>query len=741
MVDHLHIPPSPKKIRRTCLSIGVFVISACLLLYLAIDPKLLRDIEGRLLDARFQLRGPVSISNSVAIVSVDDTSIEQVGRWPWPRAKMAELLKGVNQQQPLAIGLDIVFSEPEASLLDKSSLDEEKLIPEFLEQLKSLVGIKNPDQVLADAIGNSGNVVTGYFFYTSPDSMPNAEEAAPVLASPVNAVKSKVETFLINKAYDVVNNIPVIHNAGSASGFFNIDPGNDGLVRKASLIMQYGEDIYPSLAISMLATAMDEAPIFVHAESYGVDRISVGDLDILTDEFGRIVINHLGPAKTIPTYSALDIINGRLPADVLQNKMVLVGVPAIGVSDLRSTSFSAVFPAVEIQAAILENIISENALTENNLANLTDTVTVVILSLLIAIVFPYLKGMLFRAIFAALLLFVYTALNYYLFVSELVWVNMTYPLLAWALTVSLIIVYLGVIVERTYSTVRGAFKSYLHPGLVDRLTQNPDLLKFGGEQKELTILFSDIRNFTPLSEKLTPQELARFLNCYMDPMTEIIFKNRGTLDKYIGDAVMAFFGAPYPSEIHPLNACNCALDMVDRLDTIKDHCSDLKEIFPIQIGIGIHTGETVVGNYGSSQRFNYTVLGDNVNLTSRLESLTKTYGVDIIVSESTYRETSDNFAFRELDRVRVKGKDEAISIFELVSRDAKHQHSDYLQDWHKAMYAYKNQQWQEALDAFHHVEQTYGEEKTCSLYLSRIPKYLKSPPSGSWDGVYTFTSK
>jgi adenylate cyclase len=289
--------------------------------------------------------------------------------------------------------------------------------------------------------------------------------------------------------------------------------------------------------------------------------------------------------------------------------------------------------------------------------------------------------------------------------------------------------------------VRTAFKSYLSPALVDQLTANPDLLNFGGEEKNLSILFSDIRSFTNLSETVTPSELSRFLQAYMDPMTDCVLKNKGTLDKYIGDAVMAIFGAPVPSARHPVEACQAALDMIAGLDAIVETVPDLERLFPIRIGVGVHTGTVVVGNLGSSQHFNYTVIGDAVNLASRIEGLTKNYGVDVMISDVTYDQVKSHFVCRDLDRVRVKGKQEPVGLYELIGRTVDDPHLLFLNKWHEALSLYRDREFEAAKTVFNECLSLRPGDHSSVVYVGRCDHFIAEPVSEHWDGVFTHTSK
>lgn len=744
----IRTPPNRKSVQITCLliSLGLFLLIA--LTYL-LRPQLLEDIEGRLLDARFKLRGPVETTGMVALVAVDEKSIESYGRWPWSRELIAQLIDRLSSSGAEAIGLDIVFSEPQtnpfATQLDK--LDQ--FSPELRAQFTELSRQNDPDTILSNAIRNSARIINGHFFYTNEETAknlrayPEEQEAELLARSGVDALRSRSENFPARDAVALRSNIPLIAEAGQGAGFFNFIPGRDGIIRNAPLLMRYKDNFYPSLALKTLAFYLGEAPIVVYAEPYGIDHISLGGYVIPTNEVGGLLLNYRGPPGSLDTISAADVLQGKVDPALLAERMVFVGVTAIGVYDAHSTPYGPSFPGLEIQGNVAENIIQGDFIHHTGMELLIDLLVVFVILALLSVLLPHINGISLRFFITLAILAVYGWLNLYWFENQQLWLNLTYPLLAWVLGYISINLYLALVVERRYSTVHTAFQYYLQPDLVDQLTHNPDLLHFGGEEKRLTLLFSDIRNFTNLSEGLSPQQLAKFINCYMDPMTEEVLNHRGTLDKYIGDAVMAIYGAPIPVETHAKDACESALAMIDALDAIEDCCPELSDIFPIHIGVGIHTGEVVVGNLGSSFHFTYTALGDNVNLASRLEGLTKVYGVNILISEASYEEVKNEFIFRELDRVRVKGKKIPIRIFELVDTpDAvKPEERESIMLWHKALNHYHGQQWPQALETFSALLDTGLFKKSCQLYIERCHHYHNEPPPTDWDGVTTFTQK
>ncbi|MBF0471163.1 MAG: adenylate/guanylate cyclase domain-containing protein [Gammaproteobacteria bacterium] len=745
----LKTPPSKSTIRWISLLLALLVFALATTTYI-VRPKIIDDVEGRLMDARFLLRGAQEPTGQVAIVAVDDRSLDEIGRWPWSRLVLADLIEKIKAAGAIVIGLDIVFSEAEKDQILQQLREVQAADPQLFQQLKSELDQRSPDDAIADVIA-AGQVVSGHFFYTSPDQIknpptPEEQQRLNRLLAPsaVTAVKSKLEQFDAYQAYGATTNIDTIAQVGPGSGYFNFPPGSDGVIRDAPLILKYHNNFYPSLAIKTLDHAMGDAPIFLNVEKYGISHISLlveGGFDILTNELGAITINYAGPAGTIPTYSAVDILHGAFDPALLQDRIVLLGVTAIGVYDAHTTPFGPSFPGLEIQANALENIIQGNNLSRTSLEAITDVVTMLLIVLVLAIVMPRISNNLMRLLFALLLITLYTYGNYYLFVSQHLWVVLVYPLLTWLVAFLTLTIYLSLTVESYYSTVRDAFKSYLHPDLVEELTKNAEMLKFGGDSREISILFSDIRSFTNISEKLTPVELARFLKCYMDPMTEQVLNQEGTLDKYIGDAVMALFGAPRACDHHPIQASETALQMIAKLDSVRGCCPDLDHIFPINIGVGIHSGEAIVGNLGSSFRFTYTALGDSVNLASRLEGLCKPYGVHIVISEATKEAIGEGYITRELDKVRVKGKEIPITIYELCGRKGEEAMEEKSRLWLRAMDHYQAWQWSEALEAYRTFLHHYPEDKCAEIYIERSEGFINTPPLPDWDGVLTLTTK
>lgn len=722
-----------------------FFVATLFSLSMWINPALLVDVEGSLQDARFKLRGPQEPTGLVQLVTIDEKSINVIGRWPWSRDIMALLIDEINALGATTIGLDITFSEPQKSPVEDVLFYSEWTDAE-LEKLAAIAEQTNPDTILATSMFMAGNVINGQFFYQEENvdlfNTFTKEEVNELLqSSRIEVVKSRSDDFAALEFKSVRYNIPYLAQAGEGAGFFNQVLSPDGVVRYAPLVAKYDGNFYPSLALKSLSHYLADTPIVIHADEFVIQKITLDDLEIPTNELGGVVVNYRGPAGTIPTHSALDIFNGVLPPGAFQDRIILVGSTATGVFDAHPAPYGNEFPGLEIQANVIESIIQGESLKQNDFYTLADILTIFFVCILLAIVVPRTQRTPTRFLFFVMILSVLLYGNYVAFAEYRVWLNLIYPSLALVVCFVLLMLYQGFMVEARYSHVRTAFKSYLSSDLVDQLTANPDLLNFGGEEKNLSILFSDIRSFTNLSETVTPSELSRFLQAYMDPMTDCVLKNKGTLDKYIGDAVMAIFGAPVPSSNHPVEACQAALDMIAGLDSIVETVPDLERLFPIRIGVGVHTGTVVVGNLGSSQHFNYTVIGDAVNLASRIEGLTKNYGVDVMISDVTYEQVKSEFVCRDLDRVRVKGKQEPVGLYELIGRTVDESHQEFLKIWHEALALYRNREFETAKSRFNESLNVKPGDHSAIVYVGRCDHFLAEPVGEHWDGVFTHTSK
>jgi len=736
------------------LKIAIFVIFIALIMFF-IDARFLRFMELKALDLRMFSRGKLPPGGETVIAVIDEKSLSEFGRWPWPRTTLAQLVDKLKGYGAKAVGFDIVFSEPDQNSSLKTIIDLSKEVKKIGIQDKRVLGLLNrekmtadTDAALAESINRAKNVTLGYFFYRYKKEAAHISEEE-LEASAENIANSryqmiKGETVPVDAvfvhAYSAITNLKPISDAAENSGYFNAFPDSDGTLRWSPLVIKFQNDYYLPLSLSLLLQYLDWPMLTLKTAGYGVEGVKIGDIDIPTDESGRMLINYLGPAQTFLHYSISDIINGRLSPDNFKNKIVIVGATAIGIYDMRVTPFSAVYPGVEIHANVIDNILHRNFLRQSIFTSFLDVCAIIVFGLMVGIVIPRVNAV--RGVVLSLLIVTaFIVINTFIFSHFNVWLNIIYPAL------TMITIYLGITVyryiteEREKKKIRGAFQYYLTASVINEMLKDPSKLKLGGDKKDLTVLFSDIRGFTTISEKLTPEELVHLLNEYLTAMTNVVFKYDGLLDKYIGDAVMAVFGAPLDQPDHALRACRTALGMMEELKKLqKKWAEEGKPV--LDIGIGINSGDMVVGNMGSDMRFDYTVVGDMVNLGSRLEGTNKEYGTNIVISEYTYNDVKDVFFCRELDSVIVKGKKLPVKIYELLDEGKDSEKwGKTVGFFEEGLLKYKQGLWDEAIASFRKCTEAKPDDAPSKLYINRCEELKKTPPAGTWDGVFTMTRK
>ena len=736
------------------MKIAVFVILVALSLFFT-DAPFIRFMELKALDLRMVSRGALPAGDETVIVAIDEKSLSELGRWPWPRTTIARLIDTLQGYGARAVGFDIVFAEPDAnsSLQTVAELSQEvrdagvedKRVFGLLEKQWKLA---DTDAALAGAIEKAKNVTLGYFFHISQQDVAHLDDGQ-ISASAASIANSR---FQMIRAEPGASEAPLIHAhapqpslplfvaVAENSGYFNAFPDSDGVIRWSPLAIKFRDNYYYSLPLALLVQYLDWPMIALNLAEYGAAGVQLGDRQIPTDEMGRMLVNYLGPGKTFPHYGVSDILNGRIPPETFKGKIVLVGATATGIYDLRVTPFSAVYPGVEIHATVIDNILHGDFLVHSGWTKFLDICTIVLVGLIMGFAIPRMKAV-SGVLLSLILVGAYVAVNTGIFITTNVWMNLIYPVL------TMVTIYLGITVyryvteEREKKKIRGAFQYYLTPSVVNEILKDPSKLKLGGDKKHLSVLFSDIRGFTTIAEKLSPEDLVSLLNEYLTAMTDIVFKYDGLLDKYIGDAVMAVFGAPLDQPDHALRAGRTALEMMTELHRLQAKWA--QEGRPeVDIGVGINTGDMVVGNMGSLMRFDYTVMGDAVNLASRLEGTNKEYGTNIIISEFHYEETKETFYCRELDAVRVKGKKRPVRIYELLGekQDAD-RFRPFVEPFEAGLEHYRQGRWDEAIAAFKEVLALRPADYPARLYIERCETLKEHPPEGEWDGVFVMTKK
>ena len=732
----------------------------------------LDNVEARSLDARFQLRGAIPPDPNIVIAAIDQKTVDQLG-WPFSRSHYARMLQTLHRDGARVVAFDVDFPFPDRSgNLDALSKLEDAYSQNrgatphdpFLQKLNVLRAESDGDSQFAKSIEEAGNVVLGHLFFFNPSEIRDMPKERVQAYSEILAFQAYPQVlkrksqqafpFLLDApgALGVEPNLRSFAEAAKSYGAFNFEADNDGTFRRAPLIFRYrdpssessDENFYPSLDVEavrlFLASGPEQTKVWFNPT--GIEAIELGNRQIRPDLSGRVLINYSGPAGTYPYYSLVDIASGALPPGAYKGKIVIVGATAIGIGDARPTPFAKQgYPGVEIHANVIDNLLHEHLLKRGFSEEMTDLWVLLLCGLLMGVVFV-ITPPLTATVFFFGSAFALGGFVYYGFSVDGRWLSFVLPGTTLAMN------YLGVIScrvlieDREKRKVRRAFGQYVSPGHIARMLKDPGRLQLGGEQAELTVMFSDIRGFTGIAEKLSPKELVSLLSEYLTAMTDIVFQHRGTLDKYIGDAVMAFWGRPFLDlPEHAASACRSALLMQESLNQLNRKWEREKRP-TLRVGIGINTGLMMVGNMGSLRRFNYTVMGDHVNLASRIEGLTKEYGVQIIISESTLRQIGSEFVVRELDLIRVKGKTQPVAIYELLGPASdRAKYDELILGFHAGYAKYKAEEWAIAHEIFSSLTSQFPSDGPSKLFMERCAQFMREPPTDEWDGVFSMTHK
>ena len=716
--------------------------------YGVLNLDFIRVLENYVYDMKLKLTMPGYPDPRVVIVDIDEKSLQEQGHWPWPRNKVAKLVDLLfDHYQIDVLGFDILFAERDESsgLKSLEALAQTELSgnPSFNSTLNRLRPQLNYDQVFADSLKNR-RVVLGYYFRSEREQ----GSSVGTLPKPVLA-RGSFDPAGISAlpATAFAANLPELQTTAAGGGFFSFPlVDNDGKFRRIALLQEYQGSIYEVLGLAVARLHMQEPKIDFH---YGFGAKGARALESLkisarqsipVDADVAALIPFRGPKKSFSYISASDVLNGTVPPQTLRKAIVLIGSTAPGLMDLRTTPVGDVYPGVEMHANLIAGIIDDNIKERPDNSSDFEFWPLLLVGLLLACLLPSLKPMgatmLSLAVMAALLAGNVTAWQFNNFDLPLA------SILLLAVALFLFNMAYGYFVENHGKRLlTGLFGQYVPPELVDEMAKDPGAYSLEGESRELTVLFSDVRGFTTISEGLDPTQLTQLMNEYLTPMTHVIQKHRGTIDKYMGDAIMAFWGAPLQDPQHARHALLAGMEMLARLEALQDHFK-AKGWPPIKAGVGLNTGEMTVGNMGSEFRLAYTVMGDAVNLGSRLEGLTKEYGVQIMVSEFT-RAAVPDFVYRELDRVRVKGKDKPVGIFEPVCAQGEEPAGllEELALYEVALRLYREQAWQQAAEQFAQLQTLHPQRYLYQVYAKRITYLRESPPGPDWDSAFTFTTK
>ncbi|WFU81908.1 adenylate/guanylate cyclase domain-containing protein [Bradyrhizobium sp. CIAT3101] len=709
------------------------------------DPPPVQELRLRTFDL-FQLIDPRHKTvRPVTIVDIDDKSLARLGQWPWSRTRIADLIINLTNNGAVAIGFDVVFSEPDR--LNPDLVANQMRYLDDATRMK-LSELPSNDQILSEAIKRS-KVVLGETGLPQVES--ELDKTLP-FTGVATVGEANAENFLFEFP-GLLRNVPVIEKVAAGRGLFSIKTERDGFIRRVPMIMWAQGNIMPSLSLEILRVVTGTPTLLVRTDKTGIRAIRLKGVEIPTDKNGQLWVHYARRDPSIYV-SAADVLDNTVPPSKLAGKLVLIGTSAAGLNDIKTTPVSSTMPGVEIHAQILESVLSGGAvISQPNYALGIELLAALIIGLLVIIFTPNLgpvRLVLAGAMFAAVLV----GTSWFYYWQKRYLVDFTYPLLSTTAIYLTFIFSSFVREQRQRVQIRGIFAQYMSPVLVEQLAQSPEKVVLGGEERELTIMFSDVRGFTTISEsyKQDPQGLITLMNRFLTPLTDVIIEQKGYVDKYMGDAIMAFWNAPLDDAEHQVNACEAAIQMLEKIDEVnrerEQEAAEGGHVYiPLNVGIGLNTGIGVVGNMGSDLKKNYSVLGDSVNLASRLEGQTKEYGFPIIVGSRTALAAKDKFAILELDFIMVKGKTEPEVIYAIAGREDVMQSAAFQRLRNitiEMLSCYRGRDWQGAQDAIERGRRSEDAdtlEKLFKLYEARIKEFKANPPPEGWSGAYALLTK
>jgi adenylate cyclase len=702
-----------------------------------------QELRVRTFDTYQRIEPRVKTARPVTIIDIDEKSLTKFGQWPWPRTRIADLIINLTRLGAVAIGFDIVFAESDR-LNPDAVADTMRYLDETTKS--KLRTLPSNDQIFADAIKRS-RVVLGETGLAGVN--PLFDKTLPVTG--VAMLGEDPQPFLFDFA-GLLRNVDTLEAAAAGRGLFTIKNERDGIVRRVPMMLRAQGVMMPSLSFEILRVVTGTPTIIIKSDKAGIKSVGLHGLEVPTDRNGQLWVHFARQDRSIYV-SAADVLDGNVAPEMIDHKLVLIGTSAVGLNDIKTTPVSSAMPGVEIHAQVLEAALTKALLSEPPYGVVLEFAAALVLGLLVITFAPMFGPVVLVAIgalFASLLI----GACWYFYSQQRLLIDFTYPLLS-TTAIYLTLIFSSFVREQAQRRqIRSAFGQYLSPALVEQLALSPEKLVLGGEEREMTIMFSDVRGFTAISEsyKHDPQGLTALMNRFLTPLTNAILARNGTVDKYMGDAIMAFWNAPLDDAQHQLNACEAAVDMLERIDELnKERELEAQDgghaYIPLNVGVGLNTGTCVVGNMGSDLRFDYSVLGDSVNLASRLEGQSKEYGFPIIVGSATALAVKEKFAILELDFIMVKGKTEPEVIYAVAGRADIAQSGRFqrLRNLTIEMLAcYRGRDWDGALAA---IERGRGTDEARSLellydlYEARIRDFRKNPPPEDWNGAFALLTK
>jgi adenylate cyclase len=729
------------------LLIGILILTA-LFIFNGLHPAVFDLAELKVSDLRMYVRRQPRLTGAVVIAAIDDKSIAELGHWPWPRSVEARLSDALRDYKAAVVGYDVLFSERDEDDIQGGRIAARlKAIGVSDAAVEETLGTAN-DLALANAVKQQGSTFLGYAFESHFDrksarqilSAPVATgyKTEPIAPPPlvynlVRELSGAAPVLLAARAY--LPPIPVLNSAARGIGYVDIDADTDGVFRSEIAVVRFGKRYCVPLYLALSATYLKSAPLRLVVSSDGVRQVTLGDEEIPVDEIGRMMIDFRGPPGTFSAYPISDLIAHRVPPAALAGKIVLVGLTAHALGDREVTPTGGDFPGVEIHANAIDNVLRGDFVRRSRMEGTAEEDAVaVVLVLAISLAAAYLSP-LWSAATALWVIVGFSAYAQYRLIDDGVLIDVVLPLVAALLTYTMLATYRYVIEDSEKRFVRGAFEHYLNPEVIASVLDDPRGLRLSGERRHLAILFADIVNFTSRTERSEPERLVALLNAYMTEMTKTIFECLGVVDKLMGDGIMAFWGAPEEIENPARAAIDCALKMLEELAHLRKRDDRFADV---DIGIGIATGDAIVGNLGSERRFDYSAVGDTVNLASRLEGLTRHFHVHLLVNRQTLVEASGNYCAREVGLVKVKGKEQLVPIVDVAGRAGDGIDATFYQRFNRALEHIRNGEATSANTMLRALSREAPDDALVNLYLEKIVEATDGQPT---EMVFEFETK
>ncbi len=736
--------------------LSVALLSGFMFLYY-VDPYPVQFLRLKTFDF-YQQQKPREIpppqGKPVTIIDLDEESLAEIGQWPWSRTTVAKLIQNLMQMGAALVAFDIVFAEPDRMNPNK--------IPDTVVGLDEATKAKlrmlpSNDEIMSRVVRKSRVVLgqAGYWEKLETKKGPPIKKSVALLKQGKNVNPA----FFLPRFQSLIRNVPVIEKHATGHGIFSLVPEPDGIVRRVPTLFVYENELYPSLSVEMLRVAVNRKSILVKANVAGITFLGVHkNLQLPTDSHGR-VWPYFSKSDKSKYVSAKDVLNGTADPALIKGKLTIVGTSAVGLLDIRAVPTEPVIPGVEVHVQLIEAAMHKKWLSRPNYFIGAELALILFGGLAMIILVPWAGAKWTMGLFL-LVSGGAGATSWYLFAEHRLLFDAGYAVIS-ILLLYTVLTYTGYAKEEaSRRQTRDAFSKYLSPDMVARVAENPGELKLGGEKREMTLLFCDVRGFTTISEQFDAVGLTALINKLLTPLTNAILDRQGTVDKYMGDCIMAFWNAPLDDDEHIYNGCVSALAMLAEMGPLNDRLEieakeEGRKHIPLKVGLGLNTGECVVGNMGSDQRFDYSVLGDTVNLAARLEGQSKSYGMNVVLGPTTNAAVTDRMATIDLDYIQVKGKTEGTYIYGLMGDEEVKVGPMFVALQKKisdAMDSYRQQRFDEAAGMFKEIRRLGSDEHKpwhlevnldvlCDLYDERIAEYKINPPAANWDGVFVATTK